>query len=68
MDDCGLELVLKPKVGAQFTGTNASTCSFITGSLRNGGLERRQRSSIENVFLVSDKSMISYILRAAIDR
>ncbi len=28
MDDCGLELVLKPIVGPLDTGTNASICQF----------------------------------------
>lgn len=65
MDDCGLELVLKPIVGPLDTGTNASICQFHQSEMLidGGGLQRRQRSTIEKVFLISDESVISYIFR-----
>lgn len=64
MDDCGLELVLKPMVGPLGTGTNASTCqSHHSEMLEDWGLQRRQRSSIEKASPIHDESVISYILR-----
>ena len=54
MDDCGLELVLKPMVGPQSTVTYASTCQFhLSEIIKIGRLQRRQILTIEKLFPVS---------------